>query len=70
MSMARVARRVATAAAYGGGGIGLLGGVAAGILLAEMQMARRSIGVNDDIPPDADGLYGAEYGGVPGSRVP
>ncbi|WP_165985534.1 SGNH/GDSL hydrolase family protein [Streptomyces sp. YIM 98790] len=70
MSMARVARRVATAAAYGGGGVGLLGGVAAGVLLAEVRMARRTIGINDDVPPVADGLYGAEYGAVPGSRVP
>ncbi|GAA1915042.1 SGNH/GDSL hydrolase family protein [Streptomyces sodiiphilus] len=59
MSTARVARRIATAAAYGSGGLGILGGVAVGLLLTEMQLARRQIPVSTDEPPVADGLYGA-----------
>ena len=37
----RVARRIATAAAYGGGGISLLGGALIGLLLTEVQLAKR-----------------------------
>ncbi|HEX5566834.1 MAG TPA: SGNH/GDSL hydrolase family protein, partial [Streptomyces sp.] len=61
MSRARVARRIATAAAYGGGGVGLLGGAAIGVLLAEVQLARRKVGGSEDIPPVADGLYGTAF---------
>lgn len=60
---ARVARRIATAAAYGSGGIGLLGGAAVGLLFTEAQLAKRKIGVSDDDPPMADGLYGSELAG-------
>jgi lysophospholipase L1-like esterase len=58
MSRARVARRIATAAAYGGGGISLLGGMAIGLLLTEVRLARSAVGVSDDVPPVADGRYG------------
>ncbi|MEV6313955.1 SGNH/GDSL hydrolase family protein [Streptomyces sp. NPDC051776] len=61
MSRARVARRIAAAAAYGGGGIGLLGGAAIGLLLTEVQLARRSVGGSGDVPPIADGRYGAVF---------
>ncbi|MQS04056.1 SGNH/GDSL hydrolase family protein, partial [Streptomyces alkaliterrae] len=61
MSRATVARRIVTAAAYGGGGIGLLGGAAVGLLLAEAQLARRRVGGSDDVPPVADGLYGTVF---------
>ncbi|KAF4408904.1 SGNH/GDSL hydrolase family protein [Streptomyces lycii] len=61
VSRARVARRIAAAAAYGGGGIGLLGGAAVGVLLAEVRWARRSVGWSDDEPPRADGCYGAPF---------
>lgn len=57
----RVARRIATAAAYGGGGLGLLGGAAVGLLFTEVQLAKRRVGVSDDEPPVADGLYGAAF---------
>ncbi|MEV5437940.1 SGNH/GDSL hydrolase family protein [Streptomyces sp. NPDC052682] len=59
MSRARVARRIAAGAAYGGGGIGLAGAAAVGLLLAEAQLARRRVG-NGTSPrvPNADGLYG------------
>ena len=38
MSRARVARRIAAGAAYGGGGIGLAGAAVVGLLLAEAQL--------------------------------
>ncbi len=41
MSRARVARRIAAGAAYGGGGIGLAGAATVGLLMAEVQLARR-----------------------------
>ena len=59
---ARVARRIATAAAYGGGGVGLLGGAAVGLLFTEAQLAKRRVGEPDDEPPMADGLYGSVFG--------
>ncbi|WP_241518709.1 SGNH/GDSL hydrolase family protein [Streptomyces sp. CB03238] len=64
MSRARVARRIAAGAAYGGGGIGLLGVAAVGVLLAEVQLAKRSVGGGvAPLPPAADGLYGRGYEG-------
>ncbi|WP_103503652.1 SGNH/GDSL hydrolase family protein, partial [Streptomyces sp. SM14] len=68
MSGARVARRIATAAAYGGGGISLVGGVAVGVLLTEVQLAKRQIGISEDEPPVADGRYGTAFG--TGDRPP
>ncbi|MDG9707868.1 SGNH/GDSL hydrolase family protein [Streptomyces sp. DH10] len=66
MSRARVARRIAAGAAYGGGGIGLAGAAAAGLVLAEVHLARRRVG-NGMSPhvPNADGRYGRTYD-VPG----
>ncbi|MEU9113187.1 SGNH/GDSL hydrolase family protein, partial [Streptomyces sp. NPDC048483] len=61
MSRARVARRIATAAAVGGGGIGLLGVAAVGVLLTEVRLARRTVGGSSDTPPCADGRYGAVF---------
>ncbi|MBV9026257.1 MAG: SGNH/GDSL hydrolase family protein [Streptomycetaceae bacterium] len=61
MSRARAARRIAAAAAYGGGGIGLLGGAAIGLLLTEVRLAQRVVGGSEDIPPVADGRYGAAF---------
>ncbi|MDT9685991.1 SGNH/GDSL hydrolase family protein [Streptomyces sp. TRM76323] len=66
MSRARVARRIAAGAAYGGGGIGLLGVAAMGVLLAEVRLAKRSVGGGvAPLPPAADGLYGRGFDGVP-----
>ncbi|MDI5972965.1 SGNH/GDSL hydrolase family protein [Streptomyces sp. SL13] len=64
MSRARVARRIAAAAAYGGGGIGLLGGAAVGLLLTEARWARSTIGTCNEDPPVADGRYGAFLAGA------
>ncbi|NUS16557.1 MAG: SGNH/GDSL hydrolase family protein, partial [Streptomyces sp.] len=61
MSRARVARRIATAAAFGGGGISLLGGAAVGLVLAEVRLAKRVVGGSGDVPPRADGRYGSAF---------
>ncbi|MER7573356.1 SGNH/GDSL hydrolase family protein [Streptomyces sp. NPDC126514] len=72
MSRARVARRIAAGAAYGGGGIGLAGAAAVGLVLAEVQLAKRVVG-NGTAPhaPSAEGLYGSGYaaGGDPPLRL-
>ncbi|MEV6010183.1 SGNH/GDSL hydrolase family protein [Streptomyces sp. NPDC051976] len=62
MSRARVARRIATAAAFGGGGISLLGGAAIGVLLTEARLAKRMVGGGSaGTPPRADGRYGSAF---------
>lgn len=64
MSRARVARRIAAGAAYGGGGIGLIGAAAVGVVLAEVQLAKRSVGGGSHTdPPCADGRYGPALSG-------
>ncbi|MGW5347319.1 SGNH/GDSL hydrolase family protein [Streptomyces sp. NPDC004050] len=63
MSRARTARRIAAGAAYGGGGLGLVGVAAVGLVLAEVQFAKRTVGTGLGDPPRADGLYGSEFGG-------
>ncbi|MFE9257067.1 SGNH/GDSL hydrolase family protein [Streptomyces sp. NPDC006879] len=74
MSRARTARRIAAGAAFGGGGIGLLGAATVGVLLAEVQLAKRTVGtVTTDrtSPPSADGMYGTEFArpGQPALRM-
>ncbi|MEU0273753.1 SGNH/GDSL hydrolase family protein [Streptomyces sp. NPDC006307] len=70
MSRARVARRIAAGAAYGGGGLGLLGAAAVGVLLAEVQLAKRSVGGGvAPLPPAADGLYGRGFEGAEPVRL-
>ena len=51
------AKRVAVGAAYGGGGLGLLGAAAYGLLLGEATLARRAIQPLEAGPPPADGRY-------------
>ncbi|RKT16184.1 lysophospholipase L1-like esterase [Streptomyces sp. 1114.5] len=60
-SRARVARRIATAAAYGGGGLGLLGVGLVGLLLTESKLAIQAIGALETVPPKADGTYGEAF---------
>jgi lysophospholipase L1-like esterase len=55
---ARAARRIVLAAAYGGGGLGILTGAAVGLLMAEAKLARKWIGEPETEPPLADGIYG------------
>lgn len=73
MSRASKARKIATAAAYGGGGLGLLGALggaaAAGVLLGETKVARRRIPLADSDPPASDGLTWAAPG-VSATRPP
>lgn len=62
MSRARVARRIAAGAAYGGGGVGLVGAAAIGLVLAEVRFVKRHVG-NGTVGhvPSADGRYGHAY---------
>ncbi|MEU5280879.1 SGNH/GDSL hydrolase family protein [Streptomyces asoensis] len=62
MSRARVARRIAAGAAYGGGGIGLAGAAAVGLVVAEAHLARRQVnnGARPHVP-HAEGRYGVAY---------
>jgi lysophospholipase L1-like esterase len=56
---AGAARKLASAAAFGGGGLSLLGASLYGVLTAEAALARRAIGViREEPPPDATGWYG------------
>jgi lysophospholipase L1-like esterase len=53
------ARRLAALAAYGGGGLSVLGGSVWGLLVAEAQLARRTIGNADhSLVLDPSGWYG------------
>jgi len=66
VSKASAARRLAATAAYGGTGLGLLGGSLYGVLAAQATLARRRIGNAEVAPPDPSGRYGA---GLPGAAV-
>lgn len=67
MGKAAAARRLASAAAYGGGGLSVLGGALYGVLRAEASLARRTIGEpGDRTPPDSTGWYGR---GRPGPAI-
>jgi lysophospholipase L1-like esterase len=55
---AKAARKLAAAAAFGGGGLSVLGASLYGVLRAEARVARRIIGVNGNRVPDASGWYG------------
>ncbi|GAA2861644.1 SGNH/GDSL hydrolase family protein [Streptosporangium fragile] len=59
----RTARRIAAAAAMGGGGITALGAATYGLLLAEALVARRIVGRPHGMEgPPSDGVYGAFAG--------
>ena len=59
MGRASRARRVATAAAFGGGGLGALGAAALGVMYGESKLARRRIAPAESDPPTADGQWTA-----------
>jgi lysophospholipase L1-like esterase len=64
---AAAARKLASAAAYGGGGLSLLGASLYGVLTAEAKLARKAIGTLREIPPpDSTGWYGR---GRPGPAI-
>ena len=58
MSRASKARKIAAAAAYGGGGLGLVGALGSaalvGVILGETRLARRRIPIADTAPPPSD----------------
>ncbi|WP_134764863.1 SGNH/GDSL hydrolase family protein [Nocardioides sp. 1609] len=59
MGKAGAARKLASAAAFGGGGLSLLGAGLYGVLTAEAKLARKTIGeASSDPTPDATGWYG------------
>src|SRR6266508_4126545 len=64
MSRARAAKRLAQAAALGGGGLGLIGATLYGVLTAEAEYAKRVIGPMRYYPTPGDGLFG-RYPGLP-----
>src|SRR6476619_556042 len=67
MGKVAAARKLASAAAYGGGGLSVLGAGLYGVLRAEAMIARRVIGNADDgPPPDPAGWYGR---GRPGPAI-
>ncbi|MEU6999596.1 SGNH/GDSL hydrolase family protein [Nonomuraea sp. NPDC046570] len=67
--VARAARRIAAAAAVGGGGLTALGVTAYGLLFAESLVARKMIGRPHGLEgPPSEGVYGA-FSGPPVSLV-
>lgn len=67
---ARAARRIATAAALGGGGLTALGVLTYGLLIAEAMVARRIVGQPHGYAgPASDGVYGPYSGDVSGEPI-
>ncbi len=67
MGKAAAARKLASAAAYGGGGLSVLGAGLYGVLTAEAKLARKTIGpILEEPPPDPTGWYGR---GRPGPAI-
>ena len=67
MGRAGAARKLASAAAYGGGGLSVFGAGLYGVMKVEAKLARKAIGVRlDEPPPDATGWYGR---GRPGPAI-
>ena len=66
MGKTAAARKLASAAAYGGGGLSVLGAGLYGLLTAEARIARKAIGRLDRQPPDSTGWYGR---GRPGPAI-
>ncbi len=64
MGRAASARRIATAAVYGGGGLVGVGAAIAGVAVAQAAMAKRHIGPRTEAAPYADGLYGPRHTGT------
>ena len=63
MIRASTARRLATGAAYGGGGVGLAGAALVALLREEARAARRRVDARrQPDPPSGDGVYGRRRG--------
>jgi lysophospholipase L1-like esterase len=65
MTRASAARRLATAAMYGGGGLSVLGGALYAVMRAQASWARRIIGPAETRPPPPEAVYGASLPGQP-----
>ncbi|GAA0945579.1 SGNH/GDSL hydrolase family protein [Actinocorallia libanotica] len=66
MLRALTTRRIVTTAAFGGGGLTVLGALTFALLVAEARLARRIIQGSASLPPPVtDGLYGAWLPGEP-----
>jgi lysophospholipase L1-like esterase len=52
------ARRIATAAVVGGGGVGIVAAGGYALLASQARLARRTVGDPTGEPPEADGRYG------------
>ncbi|KAA1418753.1 SGNH/GDSL hydrolase family protein [Nocardioides humilatus] len=68
MSKAAAARKLASAALYGGGGVSALGAGLYGVMVAEAKLARKIIGQADAEPPISTGWYGRRRPG-PAIRI-
>jgi lysophospholipase L1-like esterase len=68
MGRASRARRVVTAAAFGGGSLGALSAALFGVIYGESKLARRRIAPAETDPPRADGIWTAP--GVPPGAPP
>ena len=64
MALTSTARRLATGAAYGGGGVSLAGAAFLALLREEARAARRRVEARTakDEPPSGDGVYGHQRG--------
>jgi lysophospholipase L1-like esterase len=65
MAQLSTVRRIAAAAAYGGGGLGAAGALFTGVLFGQALLARRTIPQAQSPPPRCDGTYGTEHPGLP-----
>src|SRR5690242_339804 len=64
VNRSHTARRLATGAAYGSGGVGLAGAALVALLREEARAARRKVEARTakQDPPSGDGLYGPRRG--------
>ncbi|WP_017542037.1 SGNH/GDSL hydrolase family protein [Nocardiopsis halophila] len=62
MLRAARARRIATATAFGGGGLTLLGAGTMALLYLQARLAHRAIGFTSWTPPEVEGVYGRGAG--------
>lgn len=58
-------RRLRRALVWATLGFGTVGAGLTGLLLGQVRVARRAIGINDERPPSADGVYGDDQPGKP-----
>ncbi|HET6625207.1 MAG TPA: SGNH/GDSL hydrolase family protein [Nocardioidaceae bacterium] len=65
MGKVAAARKLAAAAAFGGGGLSVLGASLYGVLRTEALLARKTIGNADGEAPDCSGWYGRGRPGPP-----